>query len=341
MPKGRAHFSSSELAVVLSHYDIGIIRRIRSLGAGNPHAPKAVVASDRGVYLVKRRPRNGCGESARVRLAHSIRQFLAVGGYPVPRAVHTRDGDSVFLNDRDHVYEVFEYVSGRRYDGSAEETEDAGRWLAEFHVRLARFTSEYKPTSRGFHDSEAVRSRLRLLQTARDRDDSAPLQETACSLLSIYNTAAEQADGGLAQWPEEFAHGDWHPGNIMFDHGRVSAILDLDSVRLAPRPTDLANGLLQFSIIGGKGRPAAWPDSIDLARLAAFMRGYRQVGDTTGCADILPGLMVETMVAEAVLLVAATGSFGGMADEDFLAMILRKCRWLEGNRAAVAAALTS
>ena len=35
MPRGGAHFSSEELAQVLSHYDIGVIHQVTPLTAGN------------------------------------------------------------------------------------------------------------------------------------------------------------------------------------------------------------------------------------------------------------------------------------------------------------------
>jgi hypothetical protein len=42
--------------------------------------------------------------------------------------------------------------------------------------------------------------------------------------------------------------------------------------------------------------------------------------------------MIETMIAEAVLPVVATGFFGHLSGQDFLEMILRKTKWLRKNR---------
>jgi len=52
-------------------------------------------------------------------------------------------------------------------------------------------------------------------------------------------------------------------------------------------------------------------------------------------------LMIETMIAEAVMPVAATGSFGNMGGIDFLKMIARKCSWIEAGRATILAAITA
>ena len=42
--------------------------------------------------------------------------------------------------------------------------------------------------------------------------------------------------------------------------------------------------------------------------------------------------MIETMIAEAVLPIAATGFFGHLHGTDFLLMIRRKAEWLSKNR---------
>jgi hypothetical protein len=42
--------------------------------------------------------------------------------------------------------------------------------------------------------------------------------------------------------------------------------------------------------------------------------------------------MVQTMIAETVLPIAATGFFGSFKGHDFLSMIQRKSRWLLDNR---------
>ena len=42
--------------------------------------------------------------------------------------------------------------------------------------------------------------------------------------------------------------------------------------------------------------------------------------------------MIETMVAEAILPVAATGFFGNLSGLDFLKMIQRKAEWIDSKR---------
>ncbi|MGE5295389.1 MAG: hypothetical protein ACM3VT_11230, partial [Solirubrobacterales bacterium] len=76
MVKGGANFSSEELVRVLSHYDIGIVHRVQSLPVGNRRAPKVIVTADKGMFLLKRRPR-GRDDLEKVGFAHAVQKHLA------------------------------------------------------------------------------------------------------------------------------------------------------------------------------------------------------------------------------------------------------------------------
>jgi len=120
------------------------------------------------------------------------------------------------------------------------------------------------------------------------------------------------------------------------------AVLDFDSVKIAPPITDLANAMLQFSLVGYHPNPADWPDYLDQAKLVQVLEGYREViNPDKDHLDSLLDLMVETMIAEAVLPIAATGFFGNLKGADFLNMIVRKAKWINSNRHILTAALES
>ena len=152
--------------------------------------------------------------------------------------------------------------------------------------------------------------------------------------MCLYNESSTRVNQlGFDSWPQQVVHGDWHPGNMLFSQHKLVAVLDFDSVKVAPTVTDLANGMLQFSIVGDRPNPADWPDYLDQARLVQFLQGYRQIIqlDKNRLASLLD-LMIETIIAEAVLPVATTGFFGNLSGLDFLKMINRKAQWLDKNR---------
>ncbi len=340
MARGGAHFSSDELAKALSHYDLGVIHELEPLSAGNRRAPKEIVVSDRGKFLLKRRPR-GKDDLYRVAFAHAVQLHLREKGFPATSLIATKDEDNTILKVDEHIYELFHFVSGARYDGSKQATIDAGRQMARFHSSLGDFDYEFlQPLKGGFHDSAKVRSHLKTVGSNKNTVGRG-MGETADVLMGLYNSAAVRVNElGYDEWDSQIIHGDWHPGNMLFEESKVAAVLDFDSVKIAPVVMDVANGVLQFSIVGGRPNPADWPDYLDEERFVYFMDGYRQVRQLgEGELESLVELMIETIIAEAVLPVATTGFFGNMGGAEFLKMIRRKAEWIDSNRAELKKAM--
>ena len=344
MPRGGAHFSTEELVRVLSHYDIGVILQVKPLSGGSRRAPKMVLISEQGKFLLKRRPK-GKDDLCRAAFAHAVQSHLATKAFPVTCLLATRDKNNTILQLNHHIYELFKFVTGSRYDGSPEATVDAGRQLAKFHRHLADFAHEFAlcGLKTGFHDSSTVRRHLKTLGSERMANPNKKLRATAEALMTLYNGSSVCVNElGFDSWQQQVVHGDWHPGNMLFSKHKLTAVLDFDSVRIAPPMTDLANGMLQFSIVGGRPNPADWPDYFDQDKLVQFLNGYRGVNNLDkNKLDSLLDLMIETMIAEAVLPIVATGFFGHLSGTDFLKMILRKANWLNKNHKKLTQAICS
>lgn len=333
MARGGAHFSSSELAQALSYYDIGVIDEIKSLSAGNRRAPKVVVTSANGKFLLKRRAR-GKDDVYRVAFSHAIQQYLWDKGFAVTELVPTKEEGNTLLELDSHIYECFKFVEGTRYDGSLEVTVDTGRQLGRFHSYLCDFCYDWKPPRGSFHDSPMVRRQLKVVGADKQSNGGNSFAKAVEKLMSLYNKSSARVNQeGFDCWAEQVVHGDWHPGNMLFKGGALAAVFDFDSVRIACPLTDLANGMLQFSIVGGRPNPADWPAYSDEKKILQFFEGYDEViGLEEAKINSLVDLMIETIIAEAVLPVAATGFFGNLSGVDFLKMISRKAEWLEQNR---------
>jgi len=291
--------------------------------------------------LLKRRPK-AKDDLYRVSFAHSVQNHLAQKNFPVAPLVQNCEGNTL-LQLNSHIYELYKFISGKRYKGSAEETIDAGRELAQLHKHLTDFAGEFKPLKGAFHDSRTVRRHLKLIGSEKNNGGNGKMRKVADTLIVHYNASTVRVNElGYDSWPEQVIHGDWHPGNILFAKGKVAAVLDLDSVRFAPPAVDLANGLLQFSIVGGRPNPADWPDYFDQAKIVQFLDGYNEsIKLDKPEFDALIDLMIETMIAEAVLPIAATGFFGHLSGADFLKMIKRKTEWLDKNRKKLKKAVAS
>src|SRR5215213_6585479 len=269
----RESFSAEELAIVLSHFDIGIIEALAEYPRGSRKAPKLLINTDQGKFLLKRRAR-GKDDPFKVAFAHALQLYLAGKQFPLPHLIGTKRDNNSMLQWRNGVYELFEYIPGQSYPQTLEATFDSGRILSLYHKLLQDFKSEWQPTGGSYHKAPAVEQGLRIIPNAlKGADtDAAPLLNF---LLDSYRHAGQTADSlGLDTWPKQIVHADWHPGNMLFRDNHVVAVIDYDSARPLPRVIDAANGALQFSILGGDEDVARWPEYLDESRFKRFLRGY-------------------------------------------------------------------
>jgi homoserine kinase type II len=337
MRSERDHFGREELAEVLSHYDIGVVKSAKEFGRGSRRAPKLLLETLNGRFLLKRRAR-GRNDPFKVAFSHALMGHLHARQFPLPALVGTCDDQNSMLQIGAHVYEVFEYVDGERCDNSLEETTNAGRTLADYHQAVAGFKTEWTPPAGSYHNAPNVRAGLNAIPTVTSSHDSvygheAELLHLTQKLHDQYDYAAAEANqGGFARWPGTIIHGDWHPGNMLFRRGKICAVLDFDAARHQPAIIDVAYGMLQFSILRGTAPPELWPDFFDETRMRRFLAGYQSrlalPADQRRC---IPPLMTEALIAEAAVPIAVTGSFGALPGLGVLRMVARKIRWLGEN----------
>ncbi|MEX0885799.1 MAG: phosphotransferase [Phycisphaeraceae bacterium] len=334
----RATFEAFELAIVLSHYDLGAIYGIKAYPRGSRRAPKLLLKAETGRFLFKRRSLGRAG-SDRVAFSHELQLYLAREGFCLPALIGTRRGNNSMLQYEGNIYEMFRYVQGTGYDGSLPATFEAGRTLARFHELTRGFTARYEPPRGSYHRARAVAKAFERLPSRLQAGDAEQVEV----LRQVYEHAAGQVDDqGLGQWPRQAVHCDWHPGNTIFRAQTLVGVVDFDAARIDHRMIDIANAALQFSIVGGGEDPTQWPREIDTRRFEQFITGYGQLtAQPLSRAELAtaPWLMIEALIAESVIPVAATGSFARYEAGPFLAMVQAKAHWLEQHGAELVAAV--
>lgn len=339
--RDHAVFDAPELAVVLSHYDLGVIESITEITRGSSRSPKVGVVAERGKFFLKRRAPHR-SDPDRVRLTHLLHDRLRAAGLPIPAVIALRNGARA-VQLREHVYELFEFIPGHGFARTSEEARSAGELLARVHQTLDGFEppNGLAVPIGDYHDAPGVRTGLCAIgSTLMSHDsftgDEAELAALTQNLLERYDAAAEAVnDLGFASWPEKITHADWHPGNLLFRGRQVVAVLDLDAARRARFVTDVANGVLQFSILSG-GEPETWPEQLDEERYQAFLDAYQRIRPLPdGEQNAIPHLMAEALIAECVPPIAETGSVGQWAGFRVMKMIRRKLAWISEHAASL------
>lgn len=325
--------------MVLSHYNLGIVGEVTEFPRGSHAAAKVVVRTNTGKFLVKRRPM-GKDDPYQVAFAHSLQQFLASKNFPLPHLIGTHEQNNSMLKIGPAIYEMFEFIEGKHYDGQRIPTYEAGKVLGLYHNLLRSFHSEWEPPRGHYHDSQTVQDSfnpmgqmlLKHSSAAGHRDELIAL---LVELRLAYKTAAERVNAlGMPQWETQIVHSDWHPGNMLFENGQVVAVLDYDSARVRPRVMDVANGCLQFSIITGGRDAARWRPEADETRAKLFLHGYDEMNVLSKAElQAIPPLMQEVLIAQAVPPILKTGTFAGLDGYEFLKAMARKAAWLSQNQA--------
>lgn len=326
----RERFAADELAIVLSHFDVGVLREVREFPRGSRKAPKLYLNAETGQYLLKRRAR-GRDDVQKVTFSHLVQLHLASQQFPLPHLIGTRRSNHSMLQLETGIYELFEFIPGQNYPQTVEATHEAGRILALYHKLLEGFHTEFRPSPGSFHAAPSVEQGLRHIPKV-----VAHASDLCGTLAEAYRTASSRVEAaGIASWPSQIVHADWHPGNLLFQDNRVVAVIDYDSSRLLPRVIDAANGALQFSILGSEDL-AKWPDHVDAPRFRTFIKGYDEVVLLSQAEiDAVPWLMIEALIAEAVFPIAQTGHFSRFDGFSFLDMVRRKTAWIAAHAGAL------
>lgn len=324
-------FDLAEAVTVLSNYDLGVISAVQEFRRGSRRSPKLLVKCERGLLILKRLA-PGRDDAARLAFAHEVQRILSTAGFPLPRLMATRAGQTLLRAGR-HAYELFESMSGQPYDQSPEATFDAGALLARFHTILQASRPTNPAPTGSYHRLAAVPANLAFIPHRLGDESLTPLVE---SLREAYQWASNRADAaGLPAWPGQIIHGDWHPGNLLFRGQKVAAVIDYDTARLQPRIVDVANGALQFSLTRTPDDPDTWPEAPDETRLKRFCQGYDSAASpiiSKTELESLPALMIEAVIAESATPIAVTGRFGRLDPAPILRMVERKVRWLRANQ---------
>ncbi|MEY2716772.1 MAG: hypothetical protein RIT24_3115 [Planctomycetota bacterium] len=343
----REKFSAREVAQVLSHYDVGVITNIREYRRGSRRAPKLKLETELGEFMLKRK--NAGHSRERAEAGHALQARAAAAGVPVAALVPMRHG-ATLLALGDHLYEMYEWVRGARYERDPEQAREAGIALARLHRAFAPIESSGNLPTGGFSEIEAVRRSLLLADSsARERLHGVDRDavRSAVANLDEHLERIEQklVERGLPLQRMSVCHGDYHPGNTLWFGVALGAVIDFDSARHEAIAAEVANATLQFSLKHRVGEdPDAWQIGLDSDRLRAFSAGYRSQPEAVPLgqvAPLVPWLMMSAVIAEAAAPIARDGDFAGIPAVPFLRATTRLVDWISERTRAISGVFLS
>ncbi len=329
--------SLDEVNDIMTRWEVGKVRELAPMTGGSRQSPKVRIVTERGTFVLKRRPALRASLE-RIRFAHQVMLAAGTAGLPIAMAQPARDG-STFQVQGESIYELFLFLPGERWKRAPRQAFTSGRALATLHESALQMRWSGHVNASCFHGNlivvEALRRVPGAVATARSNTNAIEVAAVAEQLSSLYQQASEQVDQqDYENLASQVVHGDWHPGNILFDEDRVSGVLDFDSARLEPAIADVANGLLQYATRAGPSRAVeTWPHELDEQLFCSFAKGFSEVGAATlrEFVSMVPWLMIEACIAEAVIPIAKCGMFSSVPGDHMLTLVLRRAQWLHDN----------
>lgn len=329
-PPDRGSISREMVMEALRRFGIAEAR-VRLVPRGSRRAPKFLV-EHRGERLLLKRRRPTAGADSE--FGAEIQAALAERGFRVPAVRRDLEGRSIAIVDG-AAWELVEFVEGDRYPRTAAAAAGAGAMLASLHRVLASMRSP-QPRRASFHDSPLVRRTLEgIAEDAAAALDTERLRRVQ-AFAYRYERAASQVRAVWDELPRSLLHGDFHPGNLLFDGERVAAVLDWEAVREDAPLAEFASGAFHFALpskLMDQEHPL--PEGLRLDLFAAFATGYGGVRE--GLGGIVVELATEAAIAEAGFLLA--GVSDGARVERILSAIEAMVRSLEDEASAIAASI--
>ncbi len=323
----RQQMEADELRRVIPHWDIGEVSSIQELRRGSSKAPKVVIESASGAFLLKRLA-HARTKPDRIAFQHRLHLALQATGFPIPELIGLKQHAGTLLELEGFSYELCRYIEGRRFDGQPHDARSSGSRLAGFHDLALRHLHDAPPGA-GFHERPDVARAAKELHQTRPE-----LSESSCTelarLLESSCTASQQNWDDL---PCTVVHGDWHPGNLLFGTLGVCAVLDMETVRAEPRVAELANALLQFTMPISQDVAIAprRTDTPSMELKQAMLSGYGLVAREplkSAEINVLPHVMVEALAVEAVIALHRKGRFGRWTGPEFLDFVCHRGVWI-------------
>lgn len=332
-----------EINGIASSYGLGtIIGEPEELG-GNSQNVNIAFKTDRGHYACKIRDTQD--DVARVNFIHRAILYLHKKELPVPRLLTTPQG-ATFINLREHIVELHEYMYGNDMDtGNLKQLGAMAQVLAKIHDYLDGLesglpadTSAKRPSVNYPCYSRLSRNFRRLAQAIHSFDGAVEDKERIRKEVRQVQESAWRIYGQRELlWPElreVFIHGDFHPGNVRFSGDEVAFVHDFDFVMLAERVYDIAT-LLVWIILpnwADDSTNTSLRDS-DLKIFQHFVREYNAASSkplTLKETEYLPEEMQFIL-----LLYASKAGFGwGTLEkiQESVSYNLGLALWLESNK---------
>lgn len=253
-----------EIRDVLSVYDLGELEGYDQPATGSGRSQNLIIRTSRGRKALKRYKYSLNLEA--IIYEHSVLRQLETAGFCAPRLVLNRDEETCTeLEGR--YYAVTDFIPGFKYVDFVISRRkkkgfiaEAARALARYHRLIDGFVPEGKKTDgfmpdgyRRWQESDwYLREFDKYESLLKDRGpNGTPLERFFLRSMGrlkqdLVDLSRKFKENGRFL-PQLVIHSDYGPYNILFDKGRVAAVLDFECTHLDWRACEVIGAIYRFS----------------------------------------------------------------------------------------------
>lgn len=267
--------SAHELDGFLAAYDLGDKRSAEGIEAGTVNTSYALELGDRRYFLRIYEEQGQQGAESEARLL----DHLAASGVLTPTAVRARDGVAVRVLAGKPAA-IFPWIPGEMLClplVTVEAARAVGAALAQIHL-AGPAPAPAPPLGAGRFGADDLVARCDRIATSTNAEARLQAEPLRDAVIRIDRRRRGDLPAGLV-------HGDLFRDNVLWDRGKITALLDFESAHKGAFVYDVAVTILSW----------CFRSSFDFDTARAVLAGYSTVRQLTGAE--IDGLYVEAVFA--------------------------------------------
>jgi len=201
---------------------------------------------------------------------YAVTQHLQKKGMLTPRLVRTPKGE-LWLEENNNLWRVQTFIPGITRDvlEKPSQAEEAGAFLARFHIALSDFKLPFSSPRIGVHDTQKHLDALKIaLIQHKAHPRYSDIEPLGRKILEIASALPK-----LPACANRMVHGDPKISNFIFDAvtDQAMCLIDLDTITTMPIILELGDAIRSWCNIKGEENPNAF---LSMPFLQSSMTGY-------------------------------------------------------------------
>ena len=225
---------------VLNEYSLGDFKQIKQIKGGIINSTFIVDTSEGKFILQEIRDKNMTYDHDSVE--NYIKNRFPNSDVKVPNQIRTKNGELHTENDG-KIYRIMNYIKNQELEVLTPKIcYNLGESLSTFHSQTSEFNESLKYSIPNFHNTLAIINRLKEIKV--EYGSTKKWQ----SVSNYYTQIVDDVEQFyLPDLPPRLIHGDPKWQNFLYDHGRVTAIVDLETLMYGNELIDIGDALRSWS----------------------------------------------------------------------------------------------